>query len=553
MEEAADVSPLPEAILGLKEEIRELSIAINSDSKQGGGIIQHFADGGYVKGPGGKDKVPAMLTAGEFVVPKDMVQNFYNGKRVEEKAGFGERLVSGTKGAIKSEVMGMAAEAASRSFQKSSIEAPTFDMNKLNTLGIGSDVNIKRGDRRLSSRFMAQDSVMDQYRGYLQEQEEYAVAKKNEKFQKRMGIFKSILGVLGSAGIGALTSNVIAPLISKARNFVGGIGTKAANYFKGDLGLGKHSDTFKSMKARFPDKNINYSHAVKMDKTGAANIGGEFYTDDYFNPSDGLKSNELANRSITLDREATQRHRQNLITNSYNDLSKIIGDVEAEALLSEFEISRNKKGKFIRRQGGGDIPAMLTAGEGYIPAPIAKRIGYNNLNHMNNTGSMPIVKGTGGIDNVGPVGLNSGDFIMKKSSTNKLLRDNPNAMRFSLQGQSDGRRGAQGYYEGGVVGSELTVPGTSLTPQGAQQGGRLGLLEQRDSEKTVSGVPGSTTSAETTNNISINISIDKAGAEVETQEGEEGSYEKERDLSMKIKGAVLEVIREEKRIGGELS
>jgi hypothetical protein len=225
-----------------------------------------------------------------------------------------------------------------------------------------------------------------------------------------------------------------------------------------------------------------------------------------------------------------------------------------KAFLEKVKRSREMpKPKTQPRQGGGSIPAMLTAGEGYIPAPIAKRIGYNNLSHMNNTGSMPIVKGTGGVDNVGPVGLNSGDFIMKKSSTNKLLRDNPNAMRFSLQGQSDGRKGAQGYYEGGVVGSELTVPARSLGPQKSQQGNRLGLLDQKESEKSDSSTAGSTTNAETTNNININISIDKAGAEVESEEGGEDSYEKERNLSMKIKGAVLEVIREEKRIGGELS
>ena len=34
-----------------------------------GGKIQHFAKGGLVEGPAGIDNVPAMLTAGEYVVP----------------------------------------------------------------------------------------------------------------------------------------------------------------------------------------------------------------------------------------------------------------------------------------------------------------------------------------------------------------------------------------------------------------------------------------------------------------------------------------------------
>ncbi len=42
-----------------------------------------FARGGIVRGPAGRDKVPAMLTAGELVIPKDMVQYFANGGRVK--------------------------------------------------------------------------------------------------------------------------------------------------------------------------------------------------------------------------------------------------------------------------------------------------------------------------------------------------------------------------------------------------------------------------------------------------------------------------------------
>ena len=57
----------------------------------------------------------------------------------------------------------------------------------------------------------------------------------------------------------------------------------------------------------------------------------------------------------------------------------------------------------------------------------------------------------------------------------------------------------------------------------------------------------------TTNNININVSIDISGGEVANEENPEASYEQERDLSLKIKNAVLNVIREEKRIGGELS
>ena len=41
-----------------------------------GGFVQHFKQGGFVSGPGGVDKVPAKLTAGEFVMSKGAVQKY---------------------------------------------------------------------------------------------------------------------------------------------------------------------------------------------------------------------------------------------------------------------------------------------------------------------------------------------------------------------------------------------------------------------------------------------------------------------------------------------
>ena len=41
-----------------------------------GGLVQHFKQGGFVAGPGGVDKVPAKLTAGEFVMSKGAVQKY---------------------------------------------------------------------------------------------------------------------------------------------------------------------------------------------------------------------------------------------------------------------------------------------------------------------------------------------------------------------------------------------------------------------------------------------------------------------------------------------
>ena len=208
---------------------------------------------------------------------------------------------------------------------------------------------------------------------------------------------------------------------------------------------------------------------------------------------------------------------------------------------------------------GGSIPAMLTAGESFIPAPIAKRIGYDNLNKMNRTGSLPIIQGPGGIDNVGPVGLSEGDFIIRRSSTDKLLRENPNMMRFAMQNPDGFRKAEQGYYQGGIVGTSSSPSSPVSAPQKTSGAKPAPVVENRISsllegtqanqKETVA----TNQNTEVTNNINVNVTIDKSGNEKVSTEGAQGTYEQEQQLAMKIKTKVLEVIREEKRIGGELS
>ena len=219
-------------------------------------------------------------------------------------------------------------------------------------------------------------------------------------------------------------------------------------------------------------------------------------------------------------------------------------------------VEKFDKNSLLGRLSGGSIPAMLTAGEGFVPAPVAKRIGYDNLNRMNTTGGLPIVQGKGGIDNVGPVGLTEGDFIIKKSSTDKLLRENPNMMRFALQNPEGFKRGEQGYYEGGVVGSPSTIPAPSVPKQAPtsrlKSADPAEMLNQSFNQKQEAAVAPQQKS-EVTNNINVNVSIDQAGKETVSTENSNSSYEEEQQLSLKIKSAVLDVIRQEKRIGGELS
>ena len=60
-----------------------------------GGLVQQFAQGGVVRGPGGVDKVPARLTAGEFVMSKGAVQKYgVNTMKAMNAAGGGTNVPS---------------------------------------------------------------------------------------------------------------------------------------------------------------------------------------------------------------------------------------------------------------------------------------------------------------------------------------------------------------------------------------------------------------------------------------------------------------------------
>ena len=182
---------------------------------------------------------------------------------------------------------------------------------------------------------------------------------------------------------------------------------------------------------------------------------------------------------------------------------------------------------------------MLTRGEGFIPSSIAKRIGYQNLETMNRTGSMPTIQGPSGIDKVGPVGLDEGDFIIRKSSTDKLMRDNPNTMRFAMQNPDGFRRGATGYYEGGIVGTGSSANLALNQPNQTQATSNepVNRIQPLIEPPKASGIEKTSAAQnnEITNNINVNVTIDSSGKESVEAQTPEGSFQQEQELAMKNK------------------
>ena len=189
-----------------------------------------------------------MLTAGEYVIPKGVVQAFKEGGKAEES-----RTMAGLKGSAQAVTMALVAEEIREELQKDPEDKPpTFDMKKLDTVDIGSDVNISRGDPRMSARALAKDPVMKEYKDYLLKKASYDVQKKNEKFQERMGTLGTVVGAINSFAISQVSDLLAEPLSDLV--------AKGDNFLRGTLKLGDHDKAFNH--DSFPD-GFNYRDIVE--------------------------------------------------------------------------------------------------------------------------------------------------------------------------------------------------------------------------------------------------------------------------------------------------
>jgi hypothetical protein len=77
-----NVQTLTGWLAGLKD--KSVTVSVKTEKKAYGGMVKGFATGGTVSGPGGRDRVPAMLTAGEAVLTKKQQALVNSGMTVGE-------------------------------------------------------------------------------------------------------------------------------------------------------------------------------------------------------------------------------------------------------------------------------------------------------------------------------------------------------------------------------------------------------------------------------------------------------------------------------------
>lgn len=508
-----EISKIPTALSAIK-----IPTPSTPTDMMTGGKVKKYAKGGFVDGPGGVDNVPAMLTAGEYVIPKDIVSKFNKGG----KATWQERLKAGAQGVMNTAASAYGSHAASRSAEKPQEDGPpVFDQKQMKSLDLGFDVGLDSNSKLVSSRLAESNPNLQEYEQHLLDLHEYNVGKKNQKFEKRMGTFNQIMGMVG----GYVTSGLVS-----MGTTLGGAALAAGKEKLGGL--------FKSKEEKMLDQ-------AKKDVTSKS------VSDEVDSFIGDLYGDNKSKTQISQNRRAKKHVVQSGI--DLTNANTLAGYNKFSPRRTGIDHANRKKLRGYNK-GGSVVPAMLTAGESLIPSSVAKKIGYSNLEQLNTSGDIPIVRGQSGIDKVGPVGLGEGDFVIKKSSTDKLMKRNPSLFKMAVQNPDSFRKNVNNYYQGGLVSNDRS-PSTSSQPQMSPQVSTPQAPQMAPLPQSGDGVnqqSGSTSNV--TNNISVNVSIDGSGKETSTEKGDAtGGAGNEKDLSKKIKAAVLDVIRQEKRVGGELS
>jgi hypothetical protein len=159
------------------------------------------------------------------------------------------------------------------------------------------------------------------------------------------------------------------------------------------------------------------------------------------------------------------------------------------------------------------------------------------------------IEGVSGDNNI--IKAEGGEFIINKKSVEKINQDTPGLLE-DLNSQRYSKNVLKGYKSGGYVG-DFDQPKDSrvaredknpLLDNEIKSGSEL--TQEKDTSQNVEN------NENVTNNISININMDNQG-NAEADVTNESAQENAANLAKKIKDAVMQAIREEKRNGGELS
>jgi hypothetical protein len=514
----------------------------------GGGFIDFlsgmlgFASGGKVTGgSGSKDDVPAMLMGGEYVVNKKAVSKYgpkfleainngtlngyANGGMVdseknpynkliqniyEERRSKAKKIQGGNAGFYTPGTYNTGAILGKRdllSFATQSGTSGVFDRmtneNGYQSIALEPESPmLSVSGMRNSPQFEATQSAKQQaFDLYLQQYNAEIEAKKQEK-EKKKALTSQLLMLVGSAALG-------------------GIGNAASSGAKAALGnLPKDAGFFQKFGTAF-------SGAIKGGKVGNQQVGGlsnlfsgagKMFSGDFAGAVNKFKLSQIGNAKQLSDLYQSD---QNFA--SYIDKSGGIGALRAEPVSGAMPFSANASiPRGTARTPAGVVfdAATSMSGGNLFPeglsdpnmTPLVENPEFILLPRKpkgSATGGM--IPSRSGIDTV-PAMLSGGEFVMNRSAVQSIGAPN-------LQSMNSG--------------------GTSITSEETSKELNEKLLAKLDELIGASG---------STGNITINV----APSGQTSQETSQDPSASRQQLARQIKDAVLQIINDEKRIGGSL-
>ena len=356
------------------------------------------------------------------------------------------------------------------------------------SLNTASRLNIDPRSSQMSARFRKNDQYSKDYEKYLFDKEAHRVQKHNEKIMERKQTWQAVADVVSMTAATSLgnyvgdkinptstetTSTGSSPSQNTANNTNSPNSGKSGRDWRNEVVISKGHDGS-------PTTEFKNGKVVPVSQKSTA--------------ISSFKSNNSPTEKPFVDPTIARYEARNRAVDPTNSVAKMdfSGDNQNSRQSRNFMYTPTRKAE------GGLIEHYFQGG------PIRKFAEGG----LTDTGK---VNGPSGIDKVGPVMLDKGEYVIKASSVSNVEKQYP------------------GFFD-------------RLNTMKFNQGG---LVKESPTEPTVNN-ENSETNNNDNSNITVNITVSGGNSTVE------GGGAAEQDLGSRIKDAVVSVMAQEKRVGGML-
>ena len=388
------------------------------------------------------------------------------------------------------------------------------------SLNTRSRLNIDPTGRQMSARYRREDSYSKDYGKYLLDKYQYDVDKKNQKEMEKanqIGAIATTVAMMGGMAIGNKIMEGPAPtaddLDAKIKNDSKGF----KKITRGDHNLNQHQRMARGQAERQSVLNNTYNKSesfAQYTNSKNSSIAGGFSKDYSYNNM----TQAYYNKGGSVSSDVSHFNKGGQVFSPYSYFYQ--GGSASQNSKHSSHISRLTQQNNYNQSSKDDRFSVrsndnLTSPERFniFGKQYSNERGSQNMRHMPKMSDGGMVNGPGGIDQVGPVMLDRGEYVIKASSVNKVEKQYP------------------GFFD-------------KLNSVKMNQGGSVGDIAPKtgDTESNTSEDNSSNS------NVTVNINVSSGGGTTV-----EGGGQSQQDFAYKIKDAVVGVIANEKRVGGMLS